>query len=144
MKASVKNISLLLGLSMFAFGVLKFINPFKAWYTQQVVASELPFQQFSYWAGQVGEILLGLGFVLLVLLSKRIPPKAYEFGFMFVNISLAFMMLVAVYVHLHPNVPNDVLPLKIKPPFIPVFFIALSALNIWLKKRKAARSINYK
>tara|TARA_R110002033_G_scaffold37974_1_gene77167 strand:+ start:17080 stop:17514 length:435 start_codon:yes stop_codon:yes gene_type:complete len=143
MKKSVKIISLFLGTSMFAFGTLKFINPFKLWYTTQVVKSELPFQQFSYWAGQLGEIFSGLVFIILVLFQKSIPKKTFELGFTVNNVSIAFMMLVAFYVHIHPNVPNDVLPLKIKPPYIPTFFMILTILNIWMNKRKTTHNNGY-
>ncbi len=46
------------------------------------------------------------------------------------------MMGTAIYVHLQPNVPAEVLPLKIKPPFIPVFFLLLALTNIYLIQRK--------
>ena len=42
------------------------------------------------------------------------------------------MMATAIYVHLQPNVPAEVLPLKIKSPFIPVFFLLLALTNIYL------------
>ena len=45
------------------------------------------------------------------------------------------MMLVAFYIYVHPNVPADVLPLKISPPFIPGLFLVLAILNLYLKKR---------
>jgi len=41
-------------------------------------------------------------------------------------------MLTAVYVHLNPNVPADVLPLKIKPPYIPLFLLVIALTNIVL------------
>ena len=45
---------------------------------------------------------------------------------------VVIMMLTGVYVHLHPNVPADVLPLKIKPPYIPIFFLLVAFSNlIW-------------
>ncbi|MTI38935.1 hypothetical protein [Fulvivirga lutimaris] len=142
MKKSVKSISLFLGISMFAFGMLKFIDPFKSWYTTQVVMSELPFQQLSYWSGQLGEILSGLIFLLLVLYRHKISPKKLTLSLIINNVAIAFMMLVAFYVHIHPNVLNDVLPLKIKPPFIPAFFFALAILNIWLEKRQYTTNDN--
>jgi len=57
------------------------------------------------------------------------------------------MTLTAVYVHLHPNVPADVLPLKIKPPFIPLFFLLIVLSNIILaiinlKKSKTGKRFN--
>ena len=43
-------------------------------------------------------------------------------------------MLVAVYVHLQPGVPPEVLPLGIKPPVIPLFVVLLdvvAAIPAW-------------
>jgi hypothetical protein len=40
------------------------------------------------------------------------------------------MMLVATYVHLQPDVPAEVLPLGIKPPLIPLSFLALSVWEL--------------
>jgi hypothetical protein len=41
-------------------------------------------------------------------------------------------MIFAIYVHLQTNVPAEVLPLKIKPPFIPASTLLLAFLNIYL------------
>jgi hypothetical protein len=37
-------------------------------------------------------------------------------------------MLAAVYVHLQPGVPAEVLPLGIKPPVIPLFVLVLDVM----------------
>ena len=37
-------------------------------------------------------------------------------------------MLVAVYVHLQPGVPAEVLPLGVKPPVIPLIVILLDVM----------------
>jgi hypothetical protein len=42
--------------------------------------------------------------------------------------SLFLEMLVAVYVHLQPGVPPEVLPLGIKPPVIPLFVLLLGVM----------------
>ena len=42
--------------------------------------------------------------------------------------SLALEMLVAVYVHLQPGVPPEVLPLGIKPPVNPLFVLLLGVI----------------
>ncbi len=124
-----KIISGFLGVSMFMFGILKFVNPFKGWYITQVESSELPFQTLSYWFGQLGEIFVGLLFLLLVFRSKTFVKAQKTQFFTLANLATVVMMLVAVYVHLHPNVPHDVLPLKIKPPVIPIFFGVLPVVN---------------
>jgi hypothetical protein len=40
-------------------------------------------------------------------------------------------MAVAIYVHLQPEVPASVLPLGIRPPLIPLFFMLLAGLNLF-------------
>ena len=42
--------------------------------------------------------------------------------------SLFLVMLVAIYVHLQPGVPPEVLPLGIKPPVIPLFVLVLDVM----------------
>jgi len=42
--------------------------------------------------------------------------------------SLFLEMLVAIYVHLQPGVPPEVLPLGIKPPVIPLFVLLLDVM----------------
>jgi len=44
---------------------------------------------------------------------------------------------------LHPNVPADVLPLKIKPPFIPGFLLVLAIADIFLIRRVVLRNDRY-
>ena len=54
--------------------------------------------------------------------------------------SLALEMLVAVYVHLQPGVPPEVLPLGIKAPVIPLFVLLLDvmvAIPSWKDSRIA-------
>jgi hypothetical protein len=43
-------------------------------------------------------------------------------------------------VHLNPNVPASVLPLKIKPPFIPGFFLLLAMADIFLIGRTGLKN----
>jgi len=128
----------LIGASMLMFGILKFVDPFKTWYTTQLSASEMPFPVLSYWAGQLGEISVGIGFLLLVLNHKKWNSGQINRVLSAGTIIIVIMMLTAVYVHLQPNVPAAVLPLKIKPPFIPGFFLFLAILNWFFQKRTLA------
>lgn len=130
-----------LALSMFMFGILKFVNPFKSWYTVQVTNSGLG--QVSYAMGIMGEIAVGLTLFLCLSYRQRISTKLYA---VLTNVSfftIIIMMFTGVYVHLNPNVPADVLPLKIKPPYIPVFFllIALSNIILTISNRLKAKRI---
>ncbi|MFD2033567.1 hypothetical protein ACFSKL_02135 [Belliella marina] len=126
-----------LATSMFMFGVLKFVDPFKGWYEVQITNSGLG--QISYAMGILGEVAVGLTLLLCLIFKQKIPVKAC---FLLTNISfftIIMMMLTGVYVHLHPDVPAAVLPLKIKPPYIPLFFLALAVSNIFwsIRKRKS-------
>jgi len=124
-----------LAISMFMFGVLKFVNPFKAWYSTQVTNSDLG--QIAYSMGIMGEIAVGVVLFCCLIYEQRISTKLYTF---FTNLSffaIMIMMLTGVYVHLHPNVPANVLPLKIKPPYIPVFFLLIALSNIFLSIKQA-------
>lgn len=118
---------------MFMFGFLKFFDPFKSWYTTQVTASELPLQTISYWAGQLGEMAFGAAFLFLVW--KGFQSQRWLFHL--ANAGVIVMMLVALYVHQHPAVPADVLPMKIKPPFIPLAFALAAVANGYLGRKQS-------
>lgn len=124
-----------LGISMFMFGILKFVNPFKTWYTAQITLSELPFPTLSFWGGQIGEIVVGVLFLYILFFNTKIPNKISNSIFVLSNLGVIMMMIVAFYVHLHPNVPADILPLKISPPFIPGVFLGLAILSLYLKNK---------
>jgi hypothetical protein len=115
----------ILALSMGVFGVLKFFSPFKDWYAVQVAASELG--AGAYAAGIAGEIGVGLGLAGLLHYAERIPHTVYFRLSVLMYGAVLVMMAVAVYVHLHPGVPAAVLPLKVKPPIIPLAFGGLAA-----------------
>jgi uncharacterized membrane protein len=138
MKRSVKILNGFLGIAMFLFGVLKFVDPFKTWYATQVAASELPFQQLAYWAGQVGEIGVGVALLLIAFSTATFSGRQTTRILYAGNLLIVLMMLAAIYVHLHPQVPADVLPLKIRPPFIPGFFLLLALLSMYLHRKESS------
>ncbi|HEV8508662.1 MAG TPA: hypothetical protein VGQ53_24880 [Chitinophagaceae bacterium] len=121
------------------FGVLKLVNPFKSWYSVQISKSELG--QLAYTMGRLGEIAIGTTLILCLLYRRKIPTKAYGWRTNASFFTIIIMMLTAVYVHLRPNIPADVLPLKIKPSYIPVFFllIALSNIVLTIKNRRKVK-----
>ncbi|WP_192350124.1 hypothetical protein [Algoriphagus sp. Y33] len=122
-----------LAISMFLFGILKFINPFKSWYMAQVTNSGLG--QLSYVMGIMGEIAVGLTLLVCLIYRQRIPTKLYALLTTISFFTIIIVMLTGVYVHLNPNVPADILPLKIKPPYIPIFFLLIALSNIALTTR---------
>lgn len=127
MKA-IKISSWILGVTMFSFGILKFVDPFKSWYTAQITYSGM--SSIMYWLGQIGEIITGILFIYLILNHKYLAGRSFKWLMRLANLGVIIMMLTAFYVHLHPNVPADVLPLKISPPVIPGFFMLIAIYNI--------------
>ena len=123
----VKIISISLGIISLAFGLLKFVSPFKDWYGAQIDTSGLP--QFAYAFGIMGEIIIGVTF-LVPLLVSTISVSRKKWLLIFANTSLIIMMVVATIVHLIPTVPAEVLPLKIKSPVIPLIFGIVALINL--------------
>lgn len=127
---TIKYISWFLGISMLLFGLLKFVDPFKGWYTVQITHSG--FGKTAYTLGIMGEIISGTIIILVLIFQKAIPLKLFRLTLLISSFSVSVMMVVAIYVHLNPNVPAEVLPLKIKQPVIPIFFLTSSMVNMWL------------
>lgn len=123
-----KTTTYFLAIAMFMFGILKFVNPFKTWYTIQIFNSGLG--QLSYTMGITGEIAVGITLFLCLIYEQKISKKYYTFLTSISFFTIIIMMLAGVYVHMHPEVPANVLPLKIKPPYIPVLFLFLAFFNL--------------
>lgn len=124
----IKAISIFIGISMFMFGFLKLFYPISEWFTIQILNSGL--KSYLYWPGIASEILSGLLFLLVVIFRNKIPLKYYRRILLTGSIWVISIMSVAFYVHLQPDVPSYILPLKIKPPYLPAFYILLSLINI--------------
>jgi hypothetical protein len=136
----LKYNSRFLGTVIFMFGVLKFFEPFHTWFHIQIAKSGLP--PLGIPVGIAGEISIGLGLLLASSFRQRItslftPILAVASAGLIVN------MAVAIYVHLQPEVPANVLPLGIKPPFIPLVFVLLAGLNLFqlFRRDESARSV---
>jgi len=138
MKA-LKTISTFLGISMFMFGILKFVNPFKGWYSIQISNSGLG--AFAYWLGISGELFVGILFIIGLIIRKMITPQTFNLAIVIASVTVIIMMSTGIIVHLNPNVPAEVLPLKIKPPFLPILFLLLAVANlIWVRKASQKQS----
>jgi len=129
-------LSLLLGFLMLMFGVLKFVNPIAGWFDVQIQQSHLPHSAILM--GKLAEIVTG---ILFLLPRLRPWPAKWEGRILLIACSSLFLvMLVAVYVHLQPGVPPEVLPLGIKPPVIPLFVLLLDvavAIPAWKASQTA-------
>lgn len=123
-----------LGGSIFVFGILKFIDPFRSWYRTQISSSGLG--TAAYWLGIIGEIGVGAMLLLTVINREKFSPGNLRFIGITSTALLVIMMVTGIYVHLHPAVPEAVLPLKIKPPYIPAIFLLAALIHLRLLMRQ--------
>lgn len=121
---------------MFMFGILKLLSPtIHGWFTVQMTNSGLA-AYLPIWMGIAGEIAVGSTLLLSLLIDKNLTSKNLKLIIRLASATILPIMATAIYVHLQPNVPAEVLPLKIKPPFIPIFFMLLALTNIYLIQHK--------
>ena len=138
----VKLISWFLGVDMFMFGILKLTIPtIHGWFNVQMTNSGLS-EYFPLWIGIAGEIITGSTLIISLLSDKNLSSKVFRIMIQLASIAIIPMMLTAIYVHLQPNVPAEVLPLKIKTPVIPSFVLILSLVNIYLVQRLFKNKVN--
>lgn len=126
---SLKIRSWLLGSFMFAFGTLKLVNPFGGWFHVQLITSGIGDYAFPFGVGT--EIATGVIILGALIFKNKMPEKRFLTFIITGSILVVLTMITAIYVHLQPNVPANVLPLGIKPPFIPATVFILSAVNIF-------------
>jgi hypothetical protein len=138
----MKVLSWFLGVMFFVFGTVKFIDPFKTWYTVQLSKSGLP--MLFYWPGQLGEIFVGVLFLYAMISFKKLKHANLKWLLVTGNIIVLIAMSVAIFVHLQPNVPAEVLPMKIKDPFIPGVCALIAILNTILVLRQKEQAVNPK
>jgi hypothetical protein len=128
---SIKVLNIFPGVVSLSFGLLKFVSPFKGWYLAQIETSGLP--RYTYAIGITAEIITGLVFLLPFLLSM--DDKSKRSLLILANCSIILIMIAATIVHLIPRVPSGVLPLKIKPPVIPLMFMTIAIFNLATVKK---------
>ncbi|SCA56533.1 putative membrane protein [Candidatus Terasakiella magnetica] len=116
-------------------GSVKFFDPFTTMFASQIAQSELPFPILMKWAGQLGEMSTGALLLALLIFGARILPDLKEKAFYLANLGIVGIMVVAVYVHLHPNVQAEVLPFGSKPPVLTIVIMALAGMNIYLHRK---------
>ncbi len=119
------RLSVVLGLLMLTFGCLKVVNPtIDGWFHVQIQQSHLPHSAILM--GKIAEIVTGILFLLPGF--RPLPAEWARRILLLACASLVGVMLVAVYVHLQPGVPAQVLPLGIKAPVIPIFVLVLDVM----------------
>lgn len=132
----LKYNSVFLGVLSFMFGFLKLFEPIHSWFHIQITNSGLP--AFSLPIGIMAEMSIGLGLLVAFAFRNRIDRAFTRIVFV-ASAGLIVAMAVAVYVHLQPEVPANVLPLGIKPPVLPLFVMFLAGLNLFRLHRSNAR-----
>ncbi|WP_039985452.1 membrane protein [Vibrio owensii] len=126
----------LLGAFMVMAGTVKFFDPFTTMFAKQIALSELPFPTLSRWMGQLGEIFAGLLLLAVMIGNKALAAPIKDKAMQLSALLTTAIMIVAVYVHLLPNVPAEVLPLQSKPPVMTLIILGLAWLNAFLYFRK--------
>ena len=130
-----KALSLFLGVLMSLFGLLKLFQPIRGWFDIQIRQSHLPHEAIL--VGKLTEMLTGILF-LLPWRRRSLTAKSKDQILLIACFILLTQMVVAIYVHLQPEVPASVLPLGIKPPVIPVIVLLLgllTAFDVWKQLR---------
>jgi len=126
---SLKIRSWILGVFMFMFGTLKLVIPtIGGWFHTQLITSGIG--DFAWPFGVGTEIITGLIMLGALIFEGKMNTRRFFNFIMFGSCLVIATMIVAIYVHLQPNVPANVLPLGIKPPVIPVSVLVLAAANI--------------
>ena len=113
-------------------GLAKFLPKFHGLFEQQIALSEIPFPELAFFMGQWSEIIVGLLLCGLLLFYNRIPSHIAPRLFALANLATLPIMAVAVYVHLHPAVPAEVLPFESKPATLAYALLALAVINIYI------------
>ncbi|MFA6245412.1 MAG: hypothetical protein WC615_00635 [Mucilaginibacter sp.] len=127
---SLKIRSWILGVFMFMFGSLKLVIPtIGGWFHTQLTTSGIG--DFAWPFGVGTEIITGLILLGALIFEGKTYARRFFSFIIFGSGLVVVTMIVAVYVHLQPNVPANVLPLGIKPPVIPVSVLILAVANIF-------------
>ena len=137
MKKSVKIITGILGFIMLMPGLAKFTEPFKTFIYKHLTIIGFPLPDLMQYVVKFSEI--GVGFLLLYLAFKgsKLNPSVRNKLFYLGNLTVVAMMVVAVYTHLHPNVPAEILPMEFKPPYMPIGYLVLVFANLYFYRNKS-------
>ena len=122
-------------------GGAKFFEPFTTMFANQIALSRLPFPTLSAFAGQAGEISSGLVLLAFFAFSRKFDGAVGDKIFYLANLLIIGIMVVAVYVHLHPSVPAETLPFQAKPPVLTVIVMFLAGVNMYLHRKNQIHNI---
>lgn len=116
-------------------GIAKFTEPFKTFIYQHLVFIGFPLPEFMQYVVKFSELGVGFLFLFISVKGNVLDSKLREKLFYVGNLAIVIMMLVAIYTHLHPDVPAEILPMEYKPPLMPISYILLVGLNFYLAKK---------
>lgn len=135
MTKSVKILTGILGFFMLIPGLAKFTEPFKTFIYEHLTRIGFPFPDVMQYVVKFSEIGVGLALLYLVFKGSNLDCRVRNRIFYLSHLAILGMMLVAVYTHLSPNVPAEVLPFEFKPPVMPIGYIVLVAINTIIYKK---------
>ena len=137
MNLLIKIITGFLGIGMLLPGLGKFTEPFKTFIYKQLLLSGMPFPEILQHVVKLSEIGIGLILIYIAFSGNKLSTAFRNKIFYLGNGIIMIMMIVAIYVHLHPNVPAEILPLGIKPPAMAVVYILLVVLNTYVYRKQS-------
>ena len=137
MNLLIKIITGFLGVGMLLPGLGKFTEPFNTFIYKHLELTGIPFPEVMQYVVKLSEIGIGLILIYIAFFGNRLSTTFRNKIFYLGNSIISIMMVVAIYVHLHPNVPAEILPLGIKPPLMPLAYMLLVVLNTYLYKKQS-------
>ncbi len=136
MTKSVKILTAVLGFFMLIPGLAKFTEPFKTFIYQHLLLTRFPFPDSMQYVVKFGEAAIGLALLFLAFRGNSLSDGGRRSLFNLSHLAVVVTMIVAIYTHMHPDVPAGILPMEFKPPYLPIFYLLLVGVNSYLFKRK--------
>ncbi|SDW09589.1 hypothetical protein SAMN05444411_10163 [Lutibacter oricola] len=134
MRKLVKIVTGILGFIMLVPGLAKFGEPFKTFIYKHLTIIGFPFPDFMQYVVKFSEVGVGLLLIYVAFRANKLNPSFRNKLFYLGNITVVGIMIVAVYTHLHLDVPAEILPMETKPPYMPIGYIFLVAVNLFLNR----------
>ena len=136
MKLITKIITAILGIVILMPGIAKFSEPFKTFIYQHIKLIVFPLSEIMQHIVKFSEVGIGLMMIFIAFLGHKLNSKTRDTLFFLGNTGIISMMIVAIYTHLHPDVPAEILPLEYKPPVMAVAYLILAIVNLILNRKK--------
>lgn len=89
----------------------------------------------SAFAAQAGELTSGLVLLTFFAVGRRFAGAVGDAVFYLTKLLIGVIMLFAVYLHRHPDVPAETLPFQSKPPAVTIIVLLLAGLNSCLHRK---------